>query len=55
MDSKSDNIETMIGNNTNEIINEMFSSVLTRYQIGLETSVKGRDFVFNDVDKLDLK
>ena len=37
--------EIMIGNNTNEIINELFSSLLTRYQISLETSMKGSLFV----------
>ena len=55
MDSKSDYIEIMIGNNTNEIINELFSSILSRYQIDLETSMKGSNFVFDHVDRLDQK
>ena len=33
-----------------EIINKHFSSLLTRYQIVLETSVKGSDFVFDSID-----
>ena len=32
MQSKSDNIEIMIGSNTNKIINKLFSSLSTRYQ-----------------------
>ena len=38
MHSKSDNIKIAIGNNANEeFINELFSSLLTRHQIGLVT------------------
>ena len=40
MHSKSDSIEVIIGNNTDKIINELFSSLLARYQMGLETSLK---------------
>ena len=36
----------MIGNNTDEIIKEFFHSLLLRYQIGLEESLKGGDFFF---------
>ena len=32
MDSQSDNIEIMIGNETNEIIKELSQSLLGRYQ-----------------------
>ena len=39
MHSKSYSIEVIIGNNTEKIINELFSSLLTRYQMGLETSL----------------
>ena len=55
MHSKSDNIETMNGNNKNEVINELFSSLLPRYQIGLEKSMKGSEFVFDYVDQLHYK
>ena len=34
--SKSDNIEIMIGNETNEIIEELLETFLKRYQEGLE-------------------
>ena len=38
MHSKSNNIKIAIGNSTNEeFINELFSSLLTRHQIGLIT------------------
>ena len=36
MHSKSDNIEIMMGNETDEIIEEFFDSLLQRYQKGLE-------------------
>ena len=44
MHSRSDNIELMI--NDEEVIEEHFQSRLCRYEIGLETSVKGSDFIF---------
>ena len=50
MHSKNDEIEIMIGNNSNEIVNELFSSLLIRYQMVLETSMKGSDFVFDIID-----
>ena len=43
-----DNIEIMIGNNTNEIINEHFSSLLTRYQLGLEMFLFYTSFITLD-------
>ena len=39
MHSKSDNIEIMMGSKTDEIIEELFESLLQRYQKGL---IKGR-------------
>lgn len=35
----------MIGNETDEFINELFELLFTRYQLGLEVSMKGSDFV----------
>ena len=49
---KNDNIEIVIGKWTDEVINQCFESLLARYQIGLEKSVKGNDFVFDYVDWL---
>ena len=31
----------------NELIEELFESLLKRYQIGLEISVRGKDFIFD--------
>ena len=46
MHSKSDNIEIMNNDKADEITEERFQSLLSRYQIVLETSMKGGDFVF---------
>ena len=45
----SDNIKIMINDKAEEVIKELFQSLLSRYQIGLETSMKGREFVFDCV------
>ena len=47
MHKKSSNIEIMSLNNENEVDNYVFESLLSRYQIGLETSMRGRDFIFD--------
>lgn len=44
---RSNKIKIATGNDIKEVINKPFSSVLTTYQIGLETSTKGSDFVFD--------
>ena len=51
MHSKSDNVEIMMGIETDDIINELFESLLRRYQ-ELETKMEGSDFVFENVDAL---
>ena len=43
--SKSGNIEFMLYDNANEIVHKLFESRLSRYQIDLETSIKGSDFI----------
>ena len=55
MNSKSDNIEIMIGNKTDEIIVKRFDSFLQIYQKSLEELMKGREFVFDSVDLLHYK
>ena len=50
--NKSDNVEIMMGAETNEIIKNLFNSLLQRYQKGLEESMKGSDFMFDYVDSL---
>ena len=37
MHSESDNIELMMNDKADKIIEELFQSLLSRYQIGLET------------------
>ena len=49
MHSKINNIELMIYDNTDEVIEKTFEPLLNRYQIGLETSIKSKDFVFDYV------
>ena len=49
MDSKSDNIEIIINDFIEEIIEKIFQSLPSRHQIGLETSMKGSDFIFDCV------
>ena len=44
MHSKSDNIEIMMGSETDEIIENLFYSCLQRYQKGSKISMKGSEF-----------
>ena len=44
MYSKSDNIEVMTYDDTNEVIGKMFKSLLSRYKIDLETQMRVIDF-----------
>ena len=37
----------MTNNKADEVIEQLFQSLFFRYQIGLETSVKGSNFVFD--------
>ena len=45
MCSQGDNIEIIINDKADEVIKELFQSLLSNYQIGLEASVKGSDFI----------
>ena len=49
MHSKSANIEIMINDKADEVKEELLQSLFSRYKIGLETSVKGSDFIFDCV------
>ena len=40
MHSKSDKIEVVIYANANKVMKEIFESLLSRYQVGLETSIR---------------
>ena len=46
MYTKSNNVEIIMGTETDDIFNELFKSFLKRYQEGLETKMKGSNFVF---------
>ena len=52
MHSKSDNVNIMMGIETNDVINELFKSFLEKYQEGLETKMRGSQFVYESVDLL---
>ena len=52
MHSKSDNIEFTTYHNANGVVDELFQSLLSRYHIGIETSMWGSDFIFNSVQML---
>ena len=47
MYSSSDNIEVIMGFETDKIIEDLFDSILRRYQKGLEESKRGSGFVFD--------
>ena len=47
MHSKSDNIEIMIKDEADEIIKELFESLLNRYQNNLEKSMQFSEFAFD--------
>ena len=53
--SKSDNIKIMINDEADEVIKELFESLISNYQIGLEDSIKGSGFIFDYVDLLHYK
>ena len=48
----SDETRTTIGNETNEIIEELFNFFLQKYPEGLEESTRGSEFIFDSVDAL---
>ena len=52
MYTESDNIEIMIGSDTNEVIEYLFKSLLQRYQENLEEKVRGSEFGFDGVNAL---
>ena len=55
MRTKIDNIEIMMGSKTNEITEELFKSLLQRYQEELEESLKESEFDFDSVGLLEYK
>ena len=55
MHTRSDNIKMAIGDETDEIIEELFNSLLQKYQKGLEKSMKSRDFAYDSIRLLNYK
>ena len=53
MHTKSDNIEIMIGSDTDEVIEDLSKSLLQRYQENLEEKMTGSEFAFDGVNLLD--
>ena len=49
MHSKSDNKEIIINDKADEVTGKLFKSLLNRYQIGLESSMRGSEFIFDCV------
>ena len=52
MHTRSDNEEFMSGSDTDEIIKELFKSLLQRYQENLQEKMRGSDFAFDGVNFL---
>ena len=52
MHTKSNNVEIIMGSETDEIIEEFFKSFLQKYQKGLEESMRGSEFVYDSNDAL---
>ena len=49
MHTKSNNIEIMIGSDTNDVIKDLFRSLLQGYQENLEEKMRGSEFNFDMV------
>ena len=49
MHTKSNNTEISIGDDTNDVIKELFKSFLQRYQEGLQETVRGSEFEFDGI------
>ena len=52
MCTQSNNVEIIMGSETDEIIKGLFETLSERYQEGLEESTRGSEFIFDSVDAL---
>ena len=52
MYTKSDNVEIRIGDDINDVIKEIFKSLLNRYQENLQEKMRGSDFGFDGINLL---
>ena len=49
MHSNDDKLDIMTHNEADKVIKELFESLLSRYQIGLEKLMEGSDFIFESL------
>ena len=49
MHSSSDSIKFTTYSDANDVIEKLFHSLCSKYQYGLETSIKGSDFIFDSI------
>ena len=54
MHTKIDNIEMLKGYSTNDIIDKLYTTLINRYQEGLENKMSGSNYVFDNVHLLDI-
>lgn len=52
MQSKNNNINIMVNNEVDEVVKEPFVLLLSRFPIGLETTMRGGNFIFDYLDLL---
>ena len=52
MHTKRDNIEIMIGDDNDDIIEELFKSLLQKYEENLQNKMRGSDFEYDGVNFL---
>ena len=52
MHTRSDNIEIMIGDDNDDIIEELFKSLLQKYEENSQNTMRGSDFEFDGVNFL---
>ena len=50
--TNSDNMEIIMGSETDDVIKELCESVLQKYQEGLKESMRGSNYYFDIVDLL---
>ena len=50
--AKSNNVEIMMGSDTDEVIEDLFEFFLQKYQEGLEESMRGSRYTYDSVDAL---
>ena len=52
MHSKSDSIEIMVNDTVDEVIEELFQSIISMHQIELKTLIKSSGFIFDCIHLL---